>query len=297
MIKQPELGKKITELRKAKGLTQEELVARCNVSVRTIQRIETGEVTPRSYTVRIILSALEYDLSQVADEQRVLSEEDVKENASPRSNPFMSFDVSKNGSNSFVVKQLTLAWIFGLVYFLLSFAEALAEYFRFSSDDLLFSEPFYIGLKVVLMVSVFFFYRGFIFIGSIFDNYLLKIVSVILIGLNLILMTYDIGSLFYDSIERDAAMIMAAIAFGITGVIYAFSLWRLHLSLGPIAQLAAGFEALSGCLFLTVALALVGDVVHVPAELFQFIMLFKAVELMRKKQQKPTLNGELQTSI
>src|SRR5687767_8598129 len=122
MIKQPELGKKITELRKAKGLTQEELVARCNVSVRTIQRIETGEVTPRSYTVRIILSALEYDLSQVADEQRVLSEEDVKENASPRSDPFMSFDVSKNGSNSFVVKQLTLAWIFGLVYFLLSFA-------------------------------------------------------------------------------------------------------------------------------------------------------------------------------
>lgn len=38
-MKQPELGKKISELRKAKGLTQEELVEKCNLNVRTIQRI------------------------------------------------------------------------------------------------------------------------------------------------------------------------------------------------------------------------------------------------------------------
>ncbi|MCS5489833.1 helix-turn-helix domain-containing protein [Algoriphagus limi] len=47
-MKQPELGKKISELRKAKGMTQEELVEKCNLNVRTIQRIEAGEVTPRS---------------------------------------------------------------------------------------------------------------------------------------------------------------------------------------------------------------------------------------------------------
>lgn len=66
-MKQPELGKKITELRKGKGLTQEELVDRCNISVRTLQRIEAGEVTPRSYTVRTILAALDYDLSKISD--------------------------------------------------------------------------------------------------------------------------------------------------------------------------------------------------------------------------------------
>jgi transcriptional regulator with XRE-family HTH domain len=60
-MKQPELGKKIAELRKAKGLTQEELVDRCNLSVRTLQRIESGEVTPRSHTVRVIFAALDYD--------------------------------------------------------------------------------------------------------------------------------------------------------------------------------------------------------------------------------------------
>lgn len=56
---QPQLGRKITELRKAKGLTQEELAQSCNLNVRTIQRIESAEVMPRSYTVRLIFSCLD----------------------------------------------------------------------------------------------------------------------------------------------------------------------------------------------------------------------------------------------
>jgi transcriptional regulator with XRE-family HTH domain len=59
-MNQPDLGRKIAELRKAKGLTQEELVETCNLNVRTLQRIEAGEVTPRSYTIKIIFSALDY---------------------------------------------------------------------------------------------------------------------------------------------------------------------------------------------------------------------------------------------
>ena len=57
---QPNLGKKIADLRKAKGLTQDELVEKCNISVRTLQRIESGEGSPRSYTLRIIFDALGY---------------------------------------------------------------------------------------------------------------------------------------------------------------------------------------------------------------------------------------------
>jgi transcriptional regulator with XRE-family HTH domain len=65
-MKQPDLGKKIAELRKARGLTQEELVEKCNLSVRTLQRIESGEVTPRSHTIKVIFAALDqkvYDSS------------------------------------------------------------------------------------------------------------------------------------------------------------------------------------------------------------------------------------------
>ena len=36
-MKQPLLGKKIIELRKQKGLTQEDLVEKCSINVRTIQ--------------------------------------------------------------------------------------------------------------------------------------------------------------------------------------------------------------------------------------------------------------------
>lgn len=60
-MNQPELGKKISELRKAKGLTQEKFAALCNINVRTLQRIESGIVNPRSYTLREIIKTLDCD--------------------------------------------------------------------------------------------------------------------------------------------------------------------------------------------------------------------------------------------
>jgi len=66
-MNQPDLGKKIAELRKAKGFTQEELVEQCNLNVRTLQRIESGEVTPRSYTLKVIFEALDYEVNNSAE--------------------------------------------------------------------------------------------------------------------------------------------------------------------------------------------------------------------------------------
>lgn len=66
-MKQPDLGKKIVELRKAKGFTQEELVEKCNLNVRTLQRIESGEVTPRSFTLKLIFVALDYNVSDSSE--------------------------------------------------------------------------------------------------------------------------------------------------------------------------------------------------------------------------------------
>lgn len=71
-MKQPELGKKITDLRKQKGLTQEELVELCNINVRTIQRIEAGEVTPRSYTLKTIFAALGYPIQSGDTEDKTM---------------------------------------------------------------------------------------------------------------------------------------------------------------------------------------------------------------------------------
>lgn len=57
-----EFGKKVESLRKEKGLTQEKLSQKTNISIRTIQRIEKGEVKPRAYTVKILSEALGYNL-------------------------------------------------------------------------------------------------------------------------------------------------------------------------------------------------------------------------------------------
>jgi transcriptional regulator with XRE-family HTH domain len=56
-----ETGKLVRELRIKKGMTQEELADKTEVSARTIQRIENGEVDPRAYTLQMIAKALEVD--------------------------------------------------------------------------------------------------------------------------------------------------------------------------------------------------------------------------------------------
>ena len=58
-------GELIKQLRLKKGITQEELAARTDISVRTIQRIESGEVDPRAYTLQSIASALEVDFEML----------------------------------------------------------------------------------------------------------------------------------------------------------------------------------------------------------------------------------------
>ena len=63
-MNQPDLGLKVTELRQQKGFTQEQLAEKCEVSPRTIQRIESGEVDPRAYTLQCLSTALEFDFME-----------------------------------------------------------------------------------------------------------------------------------------------------------------------------------------------------------------------------------------
>jgi uncharacterized Tic20 family protein len=63
-MNQPDLGMKIAELRQQKSLTQEKLAEYCEVSSRTIQRIENGEVEPRSFTRNSLGNILEFDFGR-----------------------------------------------------------------------------------------------------------------------------------------------------------------------------------------------------------------------------------------
>jgi transcriptional regulator with XRE-family HTH domain len=59
-------GQLIKELRLKKGITQEDLASMTDISVRTIQRIESGEVDPRAFTLQSIASALDVDYATLA---------------------------------------------------------------------------------------------------------------------------------------------------------------------------------------------------------------------------------------
>jgi uncharacterized Tic20 family protein len=63
-MNQPDIGLKVAELRGQKNLTQEKLAEYCEVSTRTIQRIENGEVEPRAYTRNSLSNILEFDFGQ-----------------------------------------------------------------------------------------------------------------------------------------------------------------------------------------------------------------------------------------
>jgi len=62
------IGQKIQLLRKLKGLTQEDLADKTNLSVRTIQRIEKGDVDPRTYTLNVLAEALEVEIGDLLPE-------------------------------------------------------------------------------------------------------------------------------------------------------------------------------------------------------------------------------------
>ena len=59
------IGEHIKEIRISKGFTQVELSEKSGIAVRTIQRIENGEVTPSIYSLNAIGTALDVKLNEV----------------------------------------------------------------------------------------------------------------------------------------------------------------------------------------------------------------------------------------
>ena len=58
-MKKSELSKRVKELRTRKGLSQEQLADQAQLSLRTIQRLETGETEPRGDTLKRLAQALD----------------------------------------------------------------------------------------------------------------------------------------------------------------------------------------------------------------------------------------------
>lgn len=118
VMKQPELGNKILELRQSLGLTQTELAERCNLSLRTIQRIEAQEVTPRSYTIKVIFESLGYSPGQLAEDD---AEEANRNNLKRRVEDLFIYVRELFNLKTNTMKKLSVLSVFAVLLFAGSF--------------------------------------------------------------------------------------------------------------------------------------------------------------------------------
>jgi transcriptional regulator with XRE-family HTH domain len=273
-MKQPHLGKRIADLRQQKNLTQEDLVEKCNINVRTIQRIEAGEVTPRPSTLKIIIEALDENFDELFHTEE------------PTSWWKSLLVVGEDMSSKHIKQVIQTAWIAGLIYFALGLVEAAADYLFLEEAFLSTSEQlFYIVTKTGVLVAYFFFMRGFVAIGKAYDNYVLKIGSYLMVATYIIFIAienYHIISPMDMSLYLYIQTVSALI-FGAIGIILAIGFIRLNRSLGSIALVAGVFELMIACLFLTIIGSFIALVLLIPSVIIEVVILFKASELLAKK--------------
>ena len=272
-MKQPLLGKKISELRKQKGLTQEDLVEKCNITVRTIQRIESGETTPRIYTIKTILNALGLDYEKVFERQY---------NAG-------KFDKILRFFPSNLKQVLNVSFLAGIVYFVLGFVEMgyyATSFFDLNSQTNWSNLPIknygsysdngiYIFIKIISIISFSLLMRGFVLVGSYYKNYLVELMAFVMIIMHIIFEISEIVSINFENSLVEFIMISKAVTFGVIMIFFGVGLLRLKSHLGNLPKITGVLEIITGVCFATVFLSVFGLIFLTPLELLELLLLYK----------------------
>ena len=271
-MKQPELGKTIFELRKQKGLTQEELVEKCNITVRTIQRIEAGETSPRSYTIKTLLNAMGYEYEKVFGKEYKAGKFDKILRIFPNN-----------------LKQVLISsFIAGIVYFILGFAETAYYVISFSdlpsetnwsdlpmnTNESYSSNATFTLIKIISVISFSFFMRGFVLVGSYYKNYLVEIMAFLMIVMNIIFETSEIVSINFDESLFSFVLISKVFTIGIIMIFFGVGISRLK-TLGNLSTITGILEIITGICFATVFLSVIGITILLPLELLELLLLYK----------------------
>ena len=278
-MKQPLLGKKISELRKQKGLTQEDLVEKCNITVRTIQRIESGETTPRIYTIKTILNALGLDYEKVF-------EREYNEG---------KFDKILRVFPTNLKEVLNVSFIAGVVYFVLGFVET--GYYATSFFDLdsqanwsdlpinnytsYSDNGIYIFIKIISIISFSLLMRGFVLVGTYYKNYLVELMAFVMIIMHIIFEISEIVSINFENSLVEFIMISKAVTFGIIMIFFGVGLLRLKSHLGNLPKITGILEIITGVFFATVFLSVFGLIFLIPLELLELLLLYKVASKIR----------------
>jgi transcriptional regulator with XRE-family HTH domain len=271
-MKQPELGKRILELRKEKGFTQEELVAQCNINVRTIQRIEAGEVNPRSYTVKIILEVLGEDLKEIQ-----------KEASTEKSNILWTDKDLKTLKNS---------WFFGVFYAIITLVWFIFEiYFEVNNLNQFWVLAFRVPLSIVFILTLCPFLKGYRLIAKKFTNTLLLNAVYIYLVITVIMTISNLfvkGSGLVNAIEIIIG-IFSMIIFGIGELIIGLGILKLKRELNSLSQIVGIAKIVNGGLLISVILSPIALFFVVPILVLEIVFLNNIFKTAQKSQIDDTL--------
>lgn len=275
-INQPELGKSLYDLRMKRGLTQQELREKSHVSVRTIQRIESGAVTPRSVTIRILLDALDQNVEDWYGEASMVNE----------SSPMNSF------KNIFLVnvRELDLknalapAWIAGIVYLLMVIMESglgLFTEYENPGDSLWISIAV---VKVIAAISFLLFARGLLSLSLLFEIHLLKIASYLsMVFVTIMYLSEAILMIANQSYTGfvETFRALSIMPLGAISIFLGIGLVRLQDGMGKIAKVAGRLELIFGISYSSLILSFIGVILLLPLLIVEIVLLSKADQLVK----------------
>jgi transcriptional regulator with XRE-family HTH domain len=254
-MKQPELGKRLNEIRTQKGITQKELSDLCSVDIRTIQRIEAGEVEPRMSTIKILAAALEND-----------------ELASNR-------NISDN-KNEQMKSAYLVSFVAGFIFFFNFIVYTLiAPAFPSISGSWIY---FLLSVTHVLTGGLFFF--GFIILGQSSQNKLLLITSILIIILIPLFVIFDFlgkatGYLFFVYFIKIITVLM-----GINGILFGVGLLKVKNQLITIYVIAGVLQIVENMMFIIPVsiVQLAGLWLAVPANFILLLVIFNEFRKNKK---------------
>lgn len=273
-MNQPELGNYIAQLRKEQGLTQEELVEKCNINVRTIQRIENGDVTPRSYTIKNILEALGKSFDEVYQGNK--ETQTVNET------------LQESTAYNYNYRTLILAGIAGVILFICNQLMTTNDVMHSFTTDNILSQTAYSTLGIIGMISAVILYLGVYHVGQIRANSLLKLSAILAMALNICATVFLVFYIDFNTDFTSSVEIALGIAVVVmTGIAY------IMLGAGYLAQRKQeqgidrymGFIALlSGGMILTIILAPIALLFIILFDIIQIIYLIKNADKCKKTQ-------------
>lgn len=271
-MKQPALGQKILELRQQKGLTQEELVEHCNISVRTIQRIEAGETMPRVYTIKTILSALDRDLDDLKTDTAF--ETQVKK--------AMLIEIDDTKDVSFLIKQLHIGWIAGILSMAAFIFEFVDDFYFVTNQSFYFGKMFSLVLGIFSIIFFGLFMRSFILISNLFKHSFLKIVSAVFLVSNTLLAGYALIDLEFNIFPFEAYALMYTVFYGIMSLFFGYALYKLK-GLGALPKISGIVQMILGGMMVTIVLGIIAGPLSILAQGINVILILKSIDLIKKQ--------------